>query len=209
MPERSKRICFYTDEKLKSINPENLALWKKYFVKSHITHHKSRSKLYRIYRGMISRCYNPNNSNYKRYGARNITVCEEWLNSFESFEEWANSHGYNPNVCGFKEQSIERIDNSKGYCPENCKWATAYEQIRNRDCTKLYEYNNIMYSASEFADKYGITDKSFVYRRLEKKQPLSFILDEWNKMHNIPDYLMEVSEYASNNHISEGIQEGS
>ena len=60
------------------------------------------------------------------YAAKNITVCAEWENDFNTFYKWAISHGYRDDL------TIDRIDNSKGYCPENCRWATETEQNRNK-----------------------------------------------------------------------------
>ena len=75
---------------------------------------------------MKQRCHNPNNSRYMDYGGRGITVCAEWLNNFEAFYEWSLSSGYGDNL------TIDRIDNDKGYSPDNCRWATAAEQNRNK-----------------------------------------------------------------------------
>lgn len=79
---------------------------------------------------MIDRCDNPKNKKYHLYGGRGITVCEEWKNSFPAFHEWAIANGYSD------ELSIDRIDNDKGYSPDNCRWATITEQNRNRRCCK-------------------------------------------------------------------------
>jgi hypothetical protein len=74
---------------------------------------------------MIDRCYNPRNNHYQYYGARGITVCDEWLNSVEAF---ARDMGLPPSP----RHSLDRINNDLGYYKENCRWATATEQSRNR-----------------------------------------------------------------------------
>ncbi len=84
------------------------------------------SKLYMIWAGMKDRCLNPNNKKYARYGGRGITICQEWM-KFEPFMEWSLSHGYMGGL------SIDRIDNDKGYYPENCQWTTVQKQALNRD----------------------------------------------------------------------------
>ena len=90
------------------------------------THSTSRSKLYSVWHNMKQRCGNTRNPAYKDYGGRGIQVCPEWAGSFESFAEWALSSGYSPSL------SLDRINNDRGYFPENCRWATPKEQANNR-----------------------------------------------------------------------------
>lgn len=86
--------------------------------------------LYNSYRAMKERCYNPNYHHYERYGGRGITVCDEWRTNYTSFRNWAYSNGYQEGL------SIDRINNDGNYCPENCRWTTQKEQVRNstRSC---------------------------------------------------------------------------
>ena len=90
------------------------------------THGKKHTRLYRIWNCMKNRCYQKSYHAYNHYGGRGITVCDEWLNNFQAFYDWAMEHGYND------ELSIDRIDVNKGYNPHNCRWATMAEQNKNK-----------------------------------------------------------------------------
>ncbi len=87
-------------------------------------------RLHRIWAGMKSRCYNPNATGYKNYGGRGISICDEWRDDFLSFLAWATKNGYQEGL------TIDRVDNDKGYSPENCRWATKVEQNRNKRTVK-------------------------------------------------------------------------
>ena len=88
----------------------------------------TKTMAYSSWQGMKNRCYNINNPHYKDYGARGIVVCDRWLNSFCLFFV---DMGERP-----KNLSIDRIDNDKGYSPENCRWATRSQQNHNQRTRK-------------------------------------------------------------------------
>lgn len=106
--------------------------------------------LYRAYKNMIQRCTNPNHPRYKDWGGRGISVCKEWTDDIQSFFEWAQASGYKNGL------TIERIDNDKGYSPENCRWATPSEQQHNKRNTKYIELNGETRSILEWAELSGV-----------------------------------------------------
>ena len=94
------------------------------------THGMSQNKFYLTWYGMLQRCTNTMRQDYKDYGARGITVCEEWLD-VANFVAWCELT--NPNIEGY---SLVRIDNNKGYSPENCRWVDKSTQVINQRMKK-------------------------------------------------------------------------
>lgn len=92
----------------------------------HLIHGGSHTDIYKIWGYMKTRCYNKNYEHYNRYGERGISVCQEWVNDFDVFRDWANLNGYKAGL------EIDRKDNDRGYSPDNCKWSTRKEQVGNR-----------------------------------------------------------------------------
>lgn len=88
-----------------------------------LIHRQSTTPIYRVWRGMKSRCHDPRCADYPRYGARGITVCDEWRNDFLSFAAYVGDRPAG--------KTLDRIDNNKGYQPGNVRWATKSEQARN------------------------------------------------------------------------------
>lgn len=83
----------------------------------------SHTRLYNIWSGIKQRCNNPNRENYRFYGGKGISICEEWETDFLKFYTWSIEHGYSD------ELVIDRIDPTKNYCPDNCRWITSAENI--------------------------------------------------------------------------------
>lgn len=102
-------------------------------AQSCITHGMTKTRLFRIWTGMKSRCFYKKGKDYKHYGERGITVCKEWQNNFLSFKEWAYANGYSDNL------TIDRINVDGNYEPANCRWITMAEQQKNRRCCKAYK----------------------------------------------------------------------
>lgn len=112
-------------------------------------------KIYHIYYSIKHRCYNPNSNAYKNYGGRGITMCDEWLNDFEVFKKWILEHGYEYSK-GRSEQQLDRIDNNKGYSPDNCRIVTLKENTRNTRQNVHITYNGETLTPGEWAEKLGI-----------------------------------------------------
>lgn len=85
------------------------------------SHGLCRSRLYRIWSNIKTRCSNPNAENYMYYGGKGIAVCEEWSKSFQSFYEWSIKNGYKDGL------TIDRKNSDGDYCPQNCQWITQSE----------------------------------------------------------------------------------
>lgn len=94
-------------------------------------HRKTKTPEYQAWTAMKVRCYAPSNPNYYKYGARGIKVCDRWRSSFSNFLE---DMGKKPTP----KHTLDRLDNDADYTPENCHWATPYQQTHNRRSTRAY-----------------------------------------------------------------------
>ena len=115
-------------------------------VKNNELHTFVQSRLYNIHQSMKERCCNKAASNYKNYGGRGITVCNEWLGETGgmNFYKWALENGYED------EKSLDRIDNNGNYTPENCKWSTPLEQKANKRNNRVISYKGETYTLSQW-----------------------------------------------------------
>jgi hypothetical protein len=121
---------------------------------------------YFVWASMKARCHNPRHRAYKDYGARGIEVCERWRTSFEHF---LHDMGFRPSDSigrSKSEYTIERIDNTKGYGPENCRWATWREQMNNRRSNRNLTFQGTTMSTSAWARTVGLPPDAF-RRRLK------------------------------------------
>lgn len=117
---------------------------------------KRNERLMRIYSMMKQRCYNTTMPNFKYYGGRGITVCEEWRNNSQSFYDWAISNGYSENL------TLDRIDNNGNYEPSNCRWISMKEQGNHRSNNVILTLNGESHTVSEWSEIVGI--KQYVIR---------------------------------------------
>lgn len=117
-------------------------------------------KLYFRWNNIRERCYNPNNKAYKNYGGRGIEMCPEWQDDFYTFRDWAISNGYNESL------SLDRIDNNKGYSPDNCRWATDKTQSNNRRSNRYITINGVTKTMMQWSEELNIP-YSRIQSRLE------------------------------------------
>jgi hypothetical protein len=132
-----------------------------------MTHGLSRDKnhqktrLYRIWAGIRTRCLNSNDKTFKNYGQRGICICNEWKNNFKVFHDWAIANGYSDNL------TIERINNDGDYEPSNCKWADDIEQANNKRTSRIITFNGMAKTLSQWAKYYNI-NYNMLFERLKR-----------------------------------------
>lgn len=116
------------------------------------------SRIWNIWDHMKRRCISEKDKNYTYYGGRGISVCKEWLNSYESFQHWAINNGYADSL------TIDRKNTNGNYDPNNCRWATRQEQVDNRRNTIRVMYNDIECTLYEYSLLSGISYNGAYWR---------------------------------------------
>jgi hypothetical protein len=136
------------------------------------THGESNGSEYNIWAGMKQRCYDKNISCYKNYGGRGITVCDEWINSYETF---LKDMGRKPT----NKHSIDRKDVNANYSKDNCKWSTTKEQANNTRTNVLIEYLGETKTIAQWAEIYK--QKYYTFRRqlIRCEHDLQLVVDRW------------------------------
>lgn len=150
-----------------------------------VTHNLSKTKVYKIYHNMITRCYNPNATGYERYGGRGICICDDWhtpadnnYTGFLNFYNWMYSHGYHdqPKDTPRNDQlSIDRIDTNGNYSPQNCRIITMREQAKNKHNNRYINDGTNVYTYFEFARVYNLRG-SYVIGKIKKGWNLDAIV---------------------------------
>ncbi len=110
----------------------------------------SDSRINRIFRNMIRRCYDSSTKSYPFYGGRGISICEEWLNNPKEFERWSFEHGYCDDL------SIDRKNPSLGYEPSNCRWIPLKDNLKWKSSTHSFEVDGIIDSGKGWATRLGV-----------------------------------------------------
>lgn len=160
-----------------------------YKIESHRIHNESKTRLYNIWVLMKARCYRKSSPNYKNYGGRGISICDEWIHSYESFKKWALENGYADNL------SIDRIDVDGNYCPENCRWADKTIQSNNRrpfgkiPVTGIVQMKNGVYLGQVTVNGKRIYCGSSMDLNVAIKKR-----NEYIKSHNLPNKLSDINE---------------
>ena len=120
------------------------------------THGRCLDQIYKAWNQMKERCKNPNHTYYKYYGGKGIRVCARW----ELFENFIADMGERPTP----DHTVERIDSTKDYCPENCKWATRLEQSQNLSSNRNITFQGKTMTLSAWSRETGIGMKTLQYR---------------------------------------------
>lgn len=121
------------------------------------THRRAKTREYRTWSEIIQRCHNPKSTAYPYYGAKGVTVCDRWRESFESFLE---DMGEKPSP----DHSIDRVETTGNYDPENCRWATRKEQDQNKRNTRRIKFLGRTECLAEWARILGIPYSSLLLR---------------------------------------------
>lgn len=157
-------------------------------TKSVSTHGISKTRIYKILRGMIQRCENPNNSAWEHYGGRGIKICEEWRNAENgalNFYNWSMSNGYKDGL------TIERINVEKDYSPDNCKWETWENQHRNTRKTHMIEYKGKKIPLVTACEIEGIKYYTAIHRLKQGATPEQILSKERLHIGTMSNKIME------------------
>lgn len=126
-------------------------------AKQNLTHGLSGHPLYRTWNGMVQRCTVEHSKDYPYYGGRGITVCDRWLDVRNFIEDMGDKP---------KRATLDRIDNSKGYSPDNCRWATPIAQANNKRNNREVDVGGIRFKTLAAAARYFDMPESTLRNRL-------------------------------------------
>lgn len=144
------------------INPSRCHQCNVRFTKWKKIDSKIDNRLYCIYYNMKTRCYNKNHNHYYLYGGRGITICKDWIDSFESFRDWSLKNGYKEDL------EIDRVNNNGPYSPENCRWTTHKINSRNKGNMNLLSAFGELKCLSEWLeDSRCVVDGGALYHRIK------------------------------------------
>lgn len=132
-------------------------------------HGMSGSRVFSVWRSMIQRCHNPKDRSFHNYGGRGIRVCDEWRESFSQFiaDMGARPEGYD----------LDRIDNDKGYGPDNCRWVSRQRNLNNRRNNRVIEFRGKSQTIAQWASELGMNYRT-LNNRINRGWPISRALSE-------------------------------
>lgn len=152
---------------------------------------RSQHPLYRVYRDMIRRCGDPDHKDFKYWGGKGVRLCDEWLNSFQAFYDWAQPQ-YAQGL------SIERADIAKNYCPENCSWIPKCEQPINRGifCNNTSGFKGVSFMPARGKYKAYIgVEKKVIYLGLHlTAKAAAAAYNDYVTSHGLPHPLNEINQ---------------
>lgn len=153
-------------------------------------------RLYSVYIQMKERCLKKNHQNYTDYGGRGIKICNEWLNSYKKFYEWAINTGYK------KGLSIDRINVDGNYCPENCRWADRHTQSANK---RKYSFNNSGYTGvntrkyknvTKYEARIKINKKIIIIGTFKTPERACIARDRFIINNNLREYPLQILDWG-------------
>ena len=139
---------------------------------TNVKHGMSNSRVYGVWKSMVQRCHNPSDRSFENYGGRGIQVCEEWRDSFSQF---IADMGIRPE--GF---DLDRIDNDKGYNPENCRWVSRLRNLNNKRTNRFLEFEGRKMTIAQWASVMGMNYRT-LNNRINRGWPLERALTEGAK----------------------------
>ena len=131
-----------------------------------------------LFSSIKDRCYNPKCKSYRWYGEKGIKICDEWMNNPLSFEEWALSNGYQ------KGLTIDRIDENKNYCSENCRWVSLKDNAKWKSTTNEIKVNGIVDSGRGWSKRlgYGVNYINTYIRKYGIEEAIKFIKEKLSEI---------------------------
>lgn len=150
-------------------------------------HRLSRHPIYKAWVSIKDRCYNTNKPTFKYWGGRGITVCQQWLDDFKSFYDWAMANGYQEGL------QIDRIDNDQGYSPDNCRFVTPRENSLNRripsNNTSGYRWVSYRKSNNKWCAQVRVKDKNIHIGYYSTAEDAAIAYNEYVIENNLPNKL--------------------
>ena len=135
------------------------------------------SRIGGIFRDMKQRCYNPNDNSYHWYGEKGIKICSEWMENPKAFENWSIQNGYQDDL------TIDRIDENKDYCPDNCRWISNSINAKYKSTTSYICVNGITHSGRDWSDILGFN---------------SNLINKYVRKHGMENTIMFIEKYLAN-----------